>query len=256
MKPVGLALPPLHAVELSPSRTVDSASRTHFLSVGSSEEPGSTSKARRPACRRTRMRSLPPLVPRQFSMRVRTGAMSTSTSRGSQPSVFVTVRRHRGAGAGGPSAVDAFGTLAAARGGAVCAAAVIAGRVRVAGCAPQARVVHATMSPIGGRTGRHLQRSRRDGMPLELPPYCTALRRLTAAAGLCPFMLRRTSCAMTNGLHVRSAARGCAGPGGAGERDSRETEYRSRRRAEPGVRTPRRGTRDGTASLARAQCRA
>jgi hypothetical protein len=42
VKPVGLALPPLHVVKLSPSRTVESASRTHCLSVGSSEEPGST----------------------------------------------------------------------------------------------------------------------------------------------------------------------------------------------------------------------
>ena len=165
VKPVGLALAPLHVVALSPSRRVESASRTHCLSVGSSEDPGSTSKATVPACLRTRMRSLPPLVPRQVSMRVRTGAMSTSTSRGSQPSVFVTVRRHLGAGGGGPSGVDAFGARAGARGGAFSsAAAVIVGAEWGGGCAPQAKVVHATMSPIGGRMVRTLQRSSRLAM--------------------------------------------------------------------------------------------
>ena len=79
----------------SESRIVDRASRTQRFSVGSSDVPGSTSKASLPSAWRTRIRTLPPPLPWQASMRGRIGSMSASTRLGEQPSVFVMLKRHR-----------------------------------------------------------------------------------------------------------------------------------------------------------------
>jgi hypothetical protein len=137
----GKDAPPVHAVPDSLTGRLLSASRTHFLSVGSSDVLGAASKASLPpGAWRTRTVSFPPLVPRQCSMRERTGATMSATWSGWQPSVSVTVRRQRGAGRGGPSTI-------------VDAGAGVAGAPVAAGCAPGARGSVAAAVTIGGELG-------------------------------------------------------------------------------------------------------